>query len=120
MRRRWAVLLVVVAGGLAAGSATLGNGSIQHPEATADGTTLARADLADVPAPAAASRARDGIAREHEVRRDVAAGLGLGLALTLAGGWWIARDRAARVRHRRPVTALRTRAPPRLPAIVHC
>jgi hypothetical protein len=117
--RRWALLLVVVAGGLVAGGATLGHGTIRLHEATVAGTTLARADLADVPAPAA-SRARDGSSREHDVRRDFAAVLGLGLVLTLAGGWWIARERAARVRHPRPVTALRTRAPPRLPTIVHC
>ncbi len=119
MRRR-ALLFVVLAGGLAgATGAAIGTGAV--PWHDSPGTTaLARADLADVATPGAASRARDHLGRDHDVRRDVAAALGIGLILTMSGGFWFARERAAHALHRRPRAIPRTRAPPLVPAIVHC
>jgi hypothetical protein len=46
--------------------------------------------------------------------------LGLALALTLAGGWWLTREHIARVRSELLLTIRRTRAPPGVPATVHC
>ena len=120
MRRRL-LLLALLAGGLAtAGGAAFGNVAASNHDARVPATALARAELADVPAPTALSRVRDGFGREHDARRDVAAALGVALVLTLAGGWWLARERAARVRHARPLAIRRTRAPPGMPATVRC
>ena len=120
MRRRL-LLVALLAGGLAAaGAAAFGNATTSTLDARGTATALARAELADVPAPTALSRVRDGFGREHDTRRDLAAALGVALVLVLAGGWWIARDRAARVRHARPLTIRRTRAPPGMPATIRC
>jgi hypothetical protein len=120
MRRRL-LLLALLAGGLTtAGGAALGNAAASGHDARFPTTALARAELADVPAPTALSRARDGLGREHDTRRDVTAALGVALVLTLAGGWWLARERAARVRHALPLTIRRTRAPPGMPHTVRC
>jgi hypothetical protein len=120
MRRR-AVLLVVAAGALAAvGGAALSRAAVPGRDAPPSVAALARAELADVPAPSAIAGARDGIGRDHDVRRDVAVALAASLALTLAGAWWLGRERTARMRLPRPCTARRTRAPPRMPATVHC
>jgi hypothetical protein len=81
---------------------------------------LARADVADVPASSALSRARDGIDRDHDTRREVATTLGVALVLTLAGAWWLARERTARFLHALPLAIRRTRAPPGMPATLHC
>ena len=118
MRRRL-LLVALLAGGLAAaGAAAFGNATTSSLDARGSATALARAELADVPAPSALSRARDGLGREHDSRRDLAAALGVALVLTLAGGWWLARERAARVRHARPLAIRRTRAPPGMPITV--
>jgi hypothetical protein len=120
MRRRL-LLLVLLAGGLAtAGGATLSATAGSGPSGPVPATSFARAERADVPAPTALSRVRDGLGRDHDTRRDVAAALGVALVLTLAGGWWLARERAARVRHPRLLAARRTRAPPGMPATLHC
>jgi hypothetical protein len=120
MRRR-ALLLVLLVGGLAAvGGATLGSSAAHGRGLTPGVAALARADVADALAPTALSRDRDGLGRDHDTRRDVAAAIGIALVLTLAGGWWLARERAARVRHVRPLATRRTRAPPWMPATVHC
>jgi hypothetical protein len=124
MRRR-GLLLAFIVGGLVGGLATatgaaIGTGAVHGHDSAGTARALARADLADVVAPSAISRGRDLLAREHDVRRDVAAALGIALLLTLGGGWWLARDRAARVLHRRPCTTRRPRAPPLVPATVHC
>jgi len=120
MRRR-ALLLVVLVGGLAAvGGATLGSSTSHGRDLTARVAALARADVAEALAPAALSRDGAGLGRDHDARRDVAAAVGIALVLSLAGGWWLARERAARVRHVRPLAIRRTRAPPWTPATVHC
>ena len=119
MRRR-ALLLAILVGGLAAaGASGLGGGATPWPDPPSNGAAL-RAELADVPAPAAVARVRDVLGRHHDDRRDVPAALAVALLLTLAGGWWVARERAARVRLAAPDSIRRTRAPPRLPSIVHC
>jgi hypothetical protein len=120
MHRRL-LLVALLAGGLAtAGGAALGNAATSGHDAHVPATALARAEIADVAVPTALSRVRDGFGRDHDARRDVAVALGVALVLTLAGGWWLARDRAARIRHVRPLTIRRTRAPPGMPVIVHC
>jgi hypothetical protein len=120
MRRR-TLLLVVLAGGLAAaGGAAFGTGAATGHESPAHVVAQARSDLADIPAPSVLSRARDGAARDHDARRDVAAALGIAFAILLTGGWWLARERDARVRCSRRYASWRTRAPPVVPAIVHC
>jgi hypothetical protein len=120
MRRRL-LLLALLAGGLATASgATVADRSTPAPDLAAPGTTLVRTQLADVPAPTTLSRVRDAFGRDHDTRRDVAVALGVALVLTLAGGWWLARERAARMHPARRITILRTRAPPRMPTIVHC
>jgi hypothetical protein len=120
MRRR-ALLLAFLAGALAvAGGATLGADATPRNGMPLPTTALARAELADVPTPTALSRSRDDLGREQDTRRDVAVALALGLALILAAGWWLARERAARSHRPLPLAARRTRAPPRSPSIVHC
>jgi len=85
MRRRL-LLLALLAGGLAtAGGATLDNAAAWGHDAHVAATALARAQLADVRAPTALARARDGLGREHDTRRDVTTALGVALVLTLAG-----------------------------------
>src|SRR5215204_3244932 len=94
MRRRL-LALALLAGGLAtAGGATLDNAAAWGHDAHVAATALARAELADVPAPTALARARDGLGREHDTRRDVTTALGVALVLTLAGAG--ARARASR------------------------
>jgi hypothetical protein len=120
MRRR-ALLLVVLVGGLAcATGAAIGTGMVPGHGSPGATTALARVELADVAAPSATSRGRDHLGRDHDVRREVATALGIALILALTGGWWLARERAARALHRRPGTNRRTRAPPLVPATVHC
>jgi hypothetical protein len=120
MRRRL-LLVALLAGGLAiAGGVALGAPPASVLHAPTPATALGRADVADVPAPTVLTRVRDSFGRQHDVRRDVAATLGIALVLTLAGGWWLARERAARVRHVRPLSIRRTRAPPWMPANVNC
>jgi uncharacterized membrane protein YfcA len=111
---------MMLAGALASATgAAIGTGVVPGHDSPGTATALARADLVDVAAPSATSRGRDHLARDHDVRRDVAAALGIALILSLSG-WWLARERAARVFHRRPGTTRRTRAPPLVPATVHC
>ena len=120
MRRR-AILLALLVGGLAAaGTAGLAGSVAASNDHASNRTALARAELSDAPAPTAFSRARDAFARDHDDRFNSSAALAVALVLTLAGGWWLARDRAARVRRPLLVATRRTRAPPRQPAIVHC
>ena len=114
MRRR-ALLLAFLVGGLArrrhrrsGPEASLRATTVRPNRATA----LARAELADAPAPTAFSRARDAFARDHDDRFNASAALAVALVLTLAGGWWLARERAARVRQPLLVATRRTRAPP--------
>jgi len=114
MRRR-GLLLAFIVGGLVGGlasatGAAIATGAVPWHDAAGTASALARADLADVVAPSAISRGRDLLAREHDGRRDVAAALGMALLLTLSGGWWLARERAARALHRRPCTTRRPRA----------
>ena len=71
------------------------------------------------PHPPRCRAVRDQLGRDHDVRGDVTAALGIALVLTLSGGWWLARERAARALHRRPRTTRRTRAPPMVTATVH-
>ena len=118
MRR--VLLVAVLIGGLAvAGASVLGAGGTQPPDRASGTAALARAELADVPAPSALGRVRDAFGRDHHAGHDVPAALAVAFLLTLAGGWWLARDRAARVRHPEPVAYRRTRAPPVMPATVH-
>jgi len=120
MRRR-ALLLAFLAGALATvGTLALGAHATSGHDSPLPTTVLARAELAEVASPTALTRARDDLGREHDTRRDVATAIALGLALSLSGGWWLARSRAARSRRPLPLAIRRTRAPPRLPAIVHC
>jgi hypothetical protein len=119
MRRR-AALLVVLAGALvAAGGVALESRAVAERDAPSRVAALARTELADVPAPTAVSRTRDGSTREHDLRGEVAVALGLALALTLSGAWWIARERTARLHGSRALAPRRTRAPPWMPATVH-
>ena len=99
--------------------AAIGSGVVSTHDASGTATALARADFADVAAPSALSRVRDQLGRDHDVRGDVTAALGIALVLTLSGGWWLARGRAARALHRRIRTTRRTRAPPMVTATVH-
>ena len=120
MRRR-ALLLAFLVGGLAvAGTAGLAGSVAGGQRPSVEPRRAARAELADAPAPTAFSRARDAFARDHDDRFNTSAALAVALVLTLAGGWWLARERAARVRQPLLVATRRTRAPPRQPAIVHC
>jgi hypothetical protein len=120
MRRR-ALLLALVAGGLTAGaSVALAVPRVLDRDVVARTAALARADLADVPAPSALARARDGIERGHEVHRDVAAVLTVVLAALLAGGWHLARSRVAAMRRSLALATRQPRAPPRMPRPVHC
>jgi hypothetical protein len=119
MRRRF--LLALVAGGLAiAGGVALADQAAPSPDPGGSATSLDRAQLSDVPAPTALSRVRDGLGHGHDARRDLVAALGAALLLTLAGGWWLTRERAARVHLRRSLATPRTRAPPWMPTTVHC
>ncbi|HEY3669334.1 MAG TPA: hypothetical protein VGN51_00230 [Acidimicrobiia bacterium] len=120
MRRRALLLAFLVAGLASATGAAIGTGAVPWHDSPGNATALARGDLADAAAPTALSRVRDQLGRDHDVRRDVAAALGIALILTLSGGWWLARERAARALHRRPSTTRRTRAPPLVPTTVHC
>ncbi len=120
MRRR-ALLLALLVGGLAAvGAVGLGSGATPWHDPATTRSALARAELADVPAPTALTRTRDVLGRNLDTWYSVPAALAVAFVITLAGGWWLARERAARVRHPVLVTTRRTRAPPRLPFIVHC
>jgi hypothetical protein len=120
MRRR-ALLFALLAGGLAAaGGVALGGGALAWHGAPRSPAAVSRAELADVPAPASTSRTRDDAGREHDTGHGVAAGVSLALALVLAGGWWLTRERAALVRDSARLAILRTRAPPRVPSTVHC
>jgi hypothetical protein len=122
--RRVLLLRVLILGGLVAGlagatGAAIGTGVVSAHDASGTATALARADFADVAAPTALSRVRDQLGRDHDTRGDVTAALGIALVLTLSGGWWLARERAARAVHRRTCTTRRTRAPPMVTATVH-
>lgn len=120
MRRR-ALLFALVTGGLAAAGATaFGPAGTPWRGSPANVAVLARAELAEMPTTASLSRVRDDFGRAHGARGDVAVAFGVALALTLAAGWWIARERVARVHHARVLAARRTRAPPSRLAIVHC
>jgi hypothetical protein len=118
MRRRALLLALAVAGLAAAGAAGLGGGVARWHDAPSTATALDRAALADAPASTALPRVRDALARNHDHRGDVPTALAVTSVLALAGGWWLARDRAARVRPTTVHAIRRTRAPPRLPAIV--
>jgi hypothetical protein len=121
MRRRRALLFAFLAGAIAAaGGAAFGTAAATWHDTSTKAPALARADLVDVPAPTALTRTRDGSAREHGVAPGVVVALGLALALTLAGGWWLTREHIARVRSELLLTIRRTRAPPGVPATVHC
>ena len=120
MRRR-ALLLAFLVGGLAvagtAGLAAKRRGAATTVRRTAPRS--ARAELADAPAPTAFSRARDAFARDHDDRFNaVRRPRGRPRAHRWRGGWWLAHERAARVRPPLLVATRRTRAPPRQPAIV--
>jgi hypothetical protein len=120
MRPR-ALLFAVLAGAIvAAGGAAFGTAAATWHDTPTKAPALARADLVDVPAPSALTRTRDASDREHGIGHSVVAVLALAVALTLAGGWWLTREHAARVRHELLLTIRRTRAPPRVPVIVHC
>ncbi len=120
MRRR-APLLAFLAGALVfAGGLALGSHAVVDHDTPLPTTALARAELADVPAPSALSRTRDDLGRDQDLRRDAAVTIAIGLTLTLAAGWWLARERRTRSHRALPFAILRTRAPPRMPAIVHC
>jgi hypothetical protein len=117
--RRRVLLLFLVVGLASATGAAIGTGVLSANDASGSATALARADFADVAAPSALSRVRDQLGRDHDARGDVTAALGIALVLTLSGGWWLARERAARALHRRTCTTRRTRAPPMVTATVH-
>jgi len=119
VRRRILLLLLLVIGLAGATGAAIGTGVLSAHDVSGSATALARADFADVAAPTALSRVRDQLGRDHDTRGDVTAALGIALVLTLSGGWWLARQRAARALHRRICTTRRTRAPPMVTAIVH-
>jgi hypothetical protein len=120
MRRR-AFLFALLAGGLAvAGGVTFGNAATASHDLPATTTALARTELADVPAPTALASTRDSTGRAHESGRGFAVVLRVALAISLAGGWWLAREHAARVRVLLLLAGRRTRAPPRLPVTVCC
>jgi hypothetical protein len=120
MRRR-ALLFALLAGGLVvAGGVALGSDATAWHGTPTTPAAIARAELVDVAPPAVASRARDHEGRTHDAARGVAVGLAVALALTLAGGWWLIRERAGHLRHARLVARRRTRAPPGLPVTVHC
>jgi len=120
MRHR-AFLFAFLAGGIAAaGGAAFGTAAATWHDTPSQAPALARADLVDVPAPTTFTRARDASDREHGIGQGVVAALALAVALTLAGGWWLAREHAARVRHALLLAIRRTRAPPRVPVTVHC
>ena len=96
MRRR-ALLLAFLVGGLAvAGTAGLAGSVAAGNDRPSSRTALARAELADAPAPTAFSRARDAFARDHDDRLNVSAALAVALVLTLR------RRLVARTRARRP------------------
>jgi hypothetical protein len=120
MRLR-ALLLVLLAGGFtAAGAVTVDVGAVPGHDTVERTIALARADLADVPAPSALSRTRDGAEHQHDTRRDVAVALFLAFGLSLLGGWWITRSTFPATRPRLVSARRRTRAPPVVPITVHC
>ncbi len=120
MRRR-ALLLALVAGGLAAGAgATLGAPRTLDREVAARTAAMARAALADVPTASAFTRSRDAVDRGHDTHRDVAAVLAVVLAALLGGGWCLVRERGAAARRVLALATRQPRAPPRVPIAVHC
>jgi hypothetical protein len=120
MRRR-ALLLVLLATGLALGAGSaLGRTASPWHDAPGRGTSLARAPVADVPSPTTVTRPRASVSGDLGARPDLAAVLGVALALILAGAWCLAAGRARRVTAVRPIPTCGSRAPPWLPAIVRC
>jgi hypothetical protein len=120
MRRR-ALLVVLLAGAFAAaGGIALGSPPASSHDAPASPAAIGRADVADGPTPSALARTFEGLSRDHDTRGDVAVAIGIALALALAGGWWLARERAARHIWSELRAVRRTRAPPWTPATVHC
>jgi hypothetical protein len=118
---RRALFLALVAGGLATGvGALFGSSPPRGHDAVVRAAVLARGELADAPAVGLATRTRDALERVHELPRDFVAVLATVLASALAGGWWIARQRGATAHHARAGLTSRPRAPPRVPATVHC
>jgi hypothetical protein len=120
MRRR-ALLFALAAGGFAAvGGAAAGVGAIASHDPSESAIALTRTELADVPAPTVFARARDTLGRERDVQHDAAVALAITTALTLAGGWWLARQGTAHIGNTLAVARPRPRAPPvRVPTVVH-
>lgn len=120
MRRR-ALLLALVAGGLAAGAGVAFGAPPALEHAHARTAAFARSELADVPAPSATTRGRDALERDHDVRHGVVAVLAIALAAVLAGGTFLRRERDVLARRSRAAGRRRPRAPPiRMPMTVHC
>jgi hypothetical protein len=119
VRRRALLLALLVAALAAIGAVGSSSGATPWHDPGSARRALARGELADVPAPTALTRSRDVLGRDLD-GYGVPAALAVAFVLTLAGGWWLARERAARVLASVLVTRRRPRAPPRLPSVVHC
>ena len=120
MRRR-ALLLALVAGGLAAGASVAFGAPPALERVSAHTAASARSELADVPASTVVTRGRDALGRDHDVRRGADAVLAAALALVLAGGVFLRRERDALARLALAAGGHRPRAPPfGMPMTVHC
>jgi len=115
MRR--ALLLVLLAGGLAGLGAAAGPGNASWRDPGATTTALGRAEATDVPAPSALTRGRERLEREHGTRGVIVV-FSVAAALALAGAWWLRRARSGRLAWTFDVAGPRTRAPPVMTDIV--
>lgn len=115
-----ALLLVLLAGGIAAGgSAMVGTDANATREPQASAAMSGRAEPVDAPAPAVVSRARDGIGRGVDALGDVLPWLALTVALSLAALWVLAGERRTDGRRADHLAVRRPRAPPRPVIAVH-
>jgi hypothetical protein len=115
-----ALLLVLLAGGIAAGGSTLvGAETLAARELRSSPTVLGRADPVDAPTPSVAVRVRDAAGRELGASHDALPWLVLCGTLALGAAWLLAHERRVRSFGANGVAVLRPRAPPVWVATVH-
>jgi hypothetical protein len=120
--RSRAILLVLVVGGLAAGSqaarvASLGLDQVGPGRLAISTAAVAPGELSDPPALGAVTRARDALDRDGERRINAFAIVGAVALLVVAASWTAVRLRSHDRRTRIQVRT-RPRAPPTLPVLV--